>query len=312
MAVRLLIALLAVEAAGIVWWWHDKQTTLQDNHERQLNRVRYEHENQKKKLADEFEGNRYRASGETVFDRVHNTQNQDIAELIQRLAQEAFPPEWKSEVKVEEFTSLILLLQSKAERDQITSSKVAEWLAPVITYSSPYLANVAVYDRYHRCCLFFDESALEEIKESRQANERLIANARASGRAFRRFDSVRIEFTTRSGHIFLPVTVTGESGVDEMSMMLDTGASMTVIPEELAGKTGHEDLRTARRETFTTANGLMDCPIVTRDVAIGGVDNRQNVAVNTRDNLGLLGVDFFKGKNYLIDTATSSIYIWSK
>jgi len=114
----------------------------------------------------------------------------------------------------------------------------------------------------------------------------VIADARASGAVFRRFDSVQIQFTTRSGHIFLPVTVTGESGMHETSMMLDTGASMTVLPQELAGKTGHEDLSTARRETFSTANGLMDCPIVTRTVALGGVDNQQNVAVNTRDNLG--------------------------
>jgi hypothetical protein len=192
-----LITLLALEAAGIVWWWYDKQTTLRDNHERQLNLVRYKHEEQKKKLADEFEANRYRASGETVFDRVYNAQNQDIGELIGRLAQEAFPPDWRCEVKVEEFTSFILLIQSKAERDQFVASKITEWLKPVLTYSSPYLANVAVFDKYHRCRLFFDESALKEIKESNQVSERLIADARASGAVFRRFDSVQIRFTTK-------------------------------------------------------------------------------------------------------------------
>ena len=110
----------------------------------------------------------------------------------------------------------------------------------------------------------------------------------------------------------MPVTVTGESGVYEVSMMLDTGASMTMISLDLAGKTGREDLNTASRETFSTANGLMDCPVVSRTVALGGVENRQNVAGNTRDSLGLLGVDFFSDKDYLIDTATSSIYIWGK
>ena len=68
-------------------------------------------------------------------------------------------------------------------------------------HGSPYLANVAVYDKYHRCRFFFDESALKEVKKSNQVTERLIADARASGAVFRRFDSVQIQFTTKGGHI---------------------------------------------------------------------------------------------------------------
>ncbi len=274
--------------------------------------MRYKHEQQKMKLADEFEKDRYRTTGKTVFDRVYNAQNQDITTLIERLTQEAFPADWNYEVKVEEFTNFILLLQSKADREQIAASKITEWLLPVLAYASPYLTNVAVYDKYHRCCLFFDDSALKELKETQHPSERLVAVAQKTGAVFRRFDSIQIQFTTKGGQIFVPVTVTGESGVYEVPMMLDTGASMTMISLDLAGKTGHEDMNAVSRETFSTANGLLDCPVVSRTIALGGVENRQKVAVNTSDNLSLLGVDFFKGKDYLIDTATSSIYIWIK
>ena len=95
-------------------------------------------------------------------------------------------------------------------------------------------------------------------------------------------------------------------------MMLDTGASMTVISLELAGKTGHEDLNFTKTKVFSTAKGLMTCPIVERKILIGGIEKKQKVAVNLEDNANLLGMDFFRDKNYTVDFTSNCIYVWSK
>ena len=76
--------------------------------------------------------------------------------------------------------------------------------------------------------------------------------------------------------------------------------------------TGHEDLINAPRRTFNTANGRMSCPIVFREVNIGGYRKKIGVAVNQSDELSLLGMDFFESMNYIVDYQKSVIYIWEK
>jgi len=120
------------------------------------------------------------------------------------------------------------------------------------------------------------------------------------------------DFQEINGHIFIPVIVVGEYGGYETIMMLDTGASMTVISLELAQKTGYEDLNNISRRTFSTANGLMTCPIVQREIVIVDLNNKQAVAVNLEDDSDLLGVDFFESREYIIDSTSKCIYIWNK
>ena len=91
-----------------------------------------------------------------------------------------------------------------------------------------------------------------------------------------------------------------------------TGASMTIISFELAQKTGHEDLNEVARRTFSTVKGLISCPIVQREVIVGDIYKKQNVAVNLEDDSNLLGVDFFESREYIIDNPSKCIYIWNK
>ena len=60
-----------------------------------------------------------------------------------------------------------------------------------------------------------------------------------NGSDFTRYNSIKIPFKKVEGHIFLAATVTGNAGVEDCIMMLDTGASMSVISLELAQKTGN-------------------------------------------------------------------------
>ena len=107
-----------------------------------------------------------------------------------------------------------------------------------------------------------------------------------------------------------PVVI--NSGSYETVMMLDTGASITLISLELAQKTGQEDLNKVSRRTFSTAKGSMSCPIVEREVVVAGLDKKQPVAVNLEDDSNLLGVDFFESRGYIIDNSSKCIYVWSK
>jgi len=269
-------------------------------------------EKEKKKLLDEFDKNKYLATGKNAYERIYNNKQSDIVDLIQKLALEAFPNNWKTDVKVEEFTNFILLVQVDIKSNEPVVTDIIKYLVLVLDHSGGYLKNVAVYNKKHQCCLFFDEDVLFKIIKNQNLSKNTINEAKRKGEGFSRYNAIKIDFQEKYGHIFIPVIVVGEYGSYETIMMLDTGASMTVISLELAQKTGYEDLNNISRRTFSTANGLMTCPIVQREIVIGDLDKKQAVAVNLEDDSDLLGVDFFESREYIIDSTSKCIYIWNK
>jgi len=273
---------------------------------------RLNQEKEKKKLSDDFDKNKYLATGKNAYERIYNSRQKDIVDLIQKLSLEALPPNWKSEVKVEEFTNVILLIQNPRDEEDISVNEVAKYLIPILTYGGQYLKNVAVFNRKHQSYLYFDEEALGELIKNQTLSEKTVADIKNKGAGFTRYNAIKIDYEEKFGHIFIPVIVSGEYGSVECFMMLDTGASMTVVSLELAKKTGHEDLNNMERRTFSTAKGLLSCPIVVREIIVGDLDKKQPVAVNLEDNSNLLGIDFFESKDYIIDAASKSIYVWSK
>ena len=269
-------------------------------------------EKEKKKLLDEYDKNKYLATGKNAYERIYNNKQSDIVDLIQELALEAFPNNWEMNVKVEEFTNFILLVQVDAKSNEPTVTDIIKYLVPVLDNSDGYLKNVAIYNKKHQCYLFFDENALNGLIKNKNLGTDTINEAKRKGEGFLRYNAIKIDFQEINGHIFIPVIVVGEYGSPETIMMLDTGASMTVISLELAQKTGHEDLNEVARRTFSTAKGLISCPIVQREVIVGDIYKKQNVAVNLEDDSNLLGVDFFESREYIIDNPSKCIYIWNK
>jgi predicted aspartyl protease len=269
-------------------------------------------EKEKKKLLDEFDKNKYLASGKNAYERIYNSKQSDIVDLMQKLALEAFPNNWKMDVKVEEFTNFILLIQVDVKSNEPAVTDIIKYLVPVLDNSDGYLKNVAIYNEKHQCYLFFDENALNGIVKNKNLGTNAINEAKRKGEGFLRYNAIKIDFQEINGHIFIPVIVVGEYGSDETIMMLDTGASMTVISLELAQGTGHEDLNEISRTTFSTVKGLISCPIVQREIVIGDLDKKQAVAVNLEDDSDLLGVDFFESREYIIDSTSKCIYVWNK
>jgi predicted aspartyl protease len=183
---------------------------------------------------------------------------------------------------------------------------------PILKYCGQYVTDVAVFDKTHKSYLFFDDEMLEEIEKHSNLTSTLVERARQQGVSFTRFNSMTIQCETHESHLFLPVEVSGPSGVVTCLALFDTGASMTTVANRILSETGIADLSTAPWKSFNTANGVMSCPIVKREVNVGGYRKNIEVAVNQKDELNLLGVNFFEGINYIVDFQNSCIYVWEK
>ncbi|MHA1790763.1 MAG: retropepsin-like aspartic protease family protein [Candidatus Helarchaeota archaeon] len=304
-----LIVAILIEVTVLYIWKENKKVRCINEYELKMNIIKAKIEQKKKEISDDFERRKYLASGKNVYERIYNTQEQGIITLISRLSQEAFPEDWKKVVKVEEFTNFILLIQPNTIKNRLPVKNIIKYIIPVVKYSYPYLKNIAVFDKNHKCYLYFDENTIEHLRIYRTIDRIIIGKIERQGLLFTKFNSVKISFVKERGHIFIPVMV---GGVYKCTMMLDTGASMTVISKELVLKTSYdgEDLKNLKTKSFSTANGLMTCPVVERSISVGGIDRKLQVAINVNSTLNLLGVDFFNGYNYLIDSEDNCIYVW--
>jgi len=277
-----------------------------------VNRANIEYQKNLRELEKEYQKKKHIATGENVFDRIYNTQDQSITELIQRIADEALPKSWSSDVKVEEFTHFILLIYLPHNSQQVAPEKIVLYLAPIIQYCGMFLTDVSVFDKTHKSYLFFDNTMLEQIKQNGQLQKRLLAHAEKQGQSFTQYNSVTIECEEDNSHLFLSIELAGKSGIVTCYALFDTGASTTTIASEVVTKTGFDNLKNATRRSFNTANGPMSCPIVQREVNVGGFRKRIEIAVNQRDEINLLGVNFFEGMDYIVDFQNSAIYVWEK
>lgn len=307
-----LVATLICEVIVASDWYAQKLDSAAKNYEKKEPVIFLKHERAKEKLTLEYEKQKYLASGTNVYERVRNTQDQSIVRMLDRLAKEALPKEWECDIKIEEFTDVILLVRLDLEKDTKSVAALLPYLYPLIDYGSPYLTNIAIFDKRHKCYLFFDEQALEEIKRTRSLSMLTVLRVKRQGTNFRSYNSIAIPFKRHRGHIYVWVEVSGERGVDKVLMMLDTGASSSIISMEMAMNTGGDDLRVAKKRRFMTAKGSIFSPMVQRTLSVGAVRRVREVGVSKQDNMYLLGVDFFEGLDYMIDSSKGCIYVWSK
>jgi len=136
--------------------------------------------------------------------------------------------------------------------------------------------------------------------------------AAKQGSSFTRFNSVTVDCEKYESHLLLPVEIRGPNGVTGCRALLDTGASVTMLSSQIIAETGQGQPQSAPRRTFSTVNGTMSCPIIKREVNIGGIRKNIEVAVNQRDALNLVGMNFFAGIDYIVDFGQSAVYMWEK
>ena len=308
----ILLIILFIEIIVFFTLTYYQKNQLRDQFTLKSGMEKLNQEKEKKKLLDEFDKNKYLASGKNVYERIYNNKQSDVLDLIQKLALEAFPNNWKIDVKVEEFTNFILWAQVDLKTNKPEVTDIITYLMPVLDNSDGYLKNVAIYNEKYQCYLFFDENALNGLIKNKKLGINAINEAKRKGEEFLRYNAIKIDFQEINGHIFIPVKVVGDYESDEKNMMLDTGASMTMISLELAQETGIEDLNEVSRRTFSTVKGSISCPIVQREIIVGDTYIKQAVAVNLEDDSNLLGMDFFKSREYIIDNPSKCIYFWNK
>ena len=276
------------------------------------NRLELDYTQSMRELEHEYEKQKKLATGETVYDRIFNTQEQSILDLTKRISQEALPEGWTCDVKVEEFTHFILLIYVPHNSKRPSTVQIASYLQPIAKYCGWCLANVAVFDKTHKSYLFFDRDILDKIRKGDEFSHDLARRTEELGGLFTRFNSITIECEKQQSHLWLPVEVISGEGMVTCYALFDTGASTTMLSVDVISKTGYANFQSAPRRRFSTANGLMTCPIVSREVSVGGFRRTLEVAVNERDELNLLGVNFFDGMDYIADFQNSVIYMWEQ
>ena len=91
--------------------------------------------------------------------------------------------------------------------------------------------------------------------------------------------------------------------------LVDTGASDVVVPAHVARAAGVRVTRDTLRQSYQTANGMVDSPVVALDsVQVGGA-RVENVRGSISDSMsvGLLGGTFFNHFTMQIDPGASAI-----
>ena len=228
------------------------------------------------------------------------------------MAAESLPKSWKCEVRVEEFTHFILLVYLPHNLPSVEANDIASYLNPIIKHCSQWLTDISIFDSKHKSYLFFDNITIRHLEKMEHLTDELLEKVKQQGDSFTRFNSKTIQCEKHNGHLFLPIEITGPNGVLSCMALLDTGASITTISQGIIAQTGSDHLTNAPRQTFQTANGWMSCPVVHRTVDIGGFRQDISIAVNQRDEINLLGMNYFQGLRYIVDSSNSCIYVWAK
>jgi len=209
----ILLGILAAEYIAVSVWIYSKESALQKQHVIDVDRMRIRHEMEKKNLDDEFHKNRYLATGADSYQRIYNTKEQSITDLIERLAEESFPDQWKCEVKVDEFMNFLLMVQTSVndsdnlKDNEYNFQKLIEYIRPVMTYTANILKNICMFDSKHKCYLFFDEKALGELYAINTLTQSTLSDIKHKGVLFTRYNSVKIDCKQQNGHIFVPAII---------------------------------------------------------------------------------------------------------
>jgi predicted aspartyl protease len=312
-----LFVLIALGVWGIQVLYYVQRNASKPNEiisagERERKKIVADYKSEERKIKEKYEQEKYLATGKTVYDRIFSKPGHSIIELIQNISKETLPSEWTCEVKVEEFTHFILLIYLPHNTVRIPVTKLATHLDPILKYCSWCLSSIAVFDRTHKTYLFFDKDILLHLKDRKNLTKSLIQKAHSQGSSFSRFNSTTLQCEKQASHLFLPAEISGPNGVVTCHMLFDTGASTTTVSEEVISRTGYDNLATASRRSFSTANGWMSCPIVRREVNIEGFRRNIEIAVNQKDQVNLLGMNYFEGLKYIVDFSNSCIYVWEE
>jgi predicted aspartyl protease len=109
-------------------------------------------------------------------------------------------------------------------------------------------------------------------------------------------------------HLKVPVTLDIHGVKINAAMILDTGASVTVLAKSLYSQGLAKPLDSLPRIRMKTANGMITCPVDTLEISASTYTNKIPVAL-TNDSTSLLGANYFAGHRITMDLKNECIYI---
>ena len=109
-------------------------------------------------------------------------------------------------------------------------------------------------------------------------------------------------------HLKVPVTLDIHGVKIRTSMILDTGASMTVLPKSLYNRGIAKPLDSLARIRMKTANGFITCPVDRLTISTSAYTKTISVAL-ANDSTSLLGANYFSDRRITMDLNNECIYI---
>lgn len=107
---------------------------------------------------------------------------------------------------------------------------------------------------------------------------------------------MKIRFTLP---LVLPVAITGPQGTREINAALDTGASFTSIPWDVARDIGYDPATVTDRVELITGSGIILTPLLTaQDVSLGGL-HASDCRVICHDLPEIGGLEGVLGESFL-------------
>ena len=109
-------------------------------------------------------------------------------------------------------------------------------------------------------------------------------------------------------HLKVPVTLDIHGVKIRTSMILDTGASMTVLAKSLYNRGIAKPLDSLARIRLKTANGFITCPVDRLTISTSAYTKTISVAL-TNDSTSLLGANYFSDRRITMDLNNECIYV---
>ena len=129
------------------------------------------------------------------------------------------------------------------------------------------------------------------------------------------FESLEVLPLKSKGNQFVVEAVIDESR--RINLLIDTGAAMTVLDEGLLQALGY-NLNGQRQEFFSTANGVVEAPVISiQQLALGdasmGPLSVGALSLSMPGNIdGLLGMNFLRHYDFRIDQDSQELYLNSE
>jgi hypothetical protein len=117
-----------------------------------------------------------------------------------------------------------------------------------------------------------------------------------------------IECQREGMHLQVPTVINLHGSKVKTDMLLDTGASISVISRQLYSKGKTIPTEKLPKQRIQTANGLIECPVDILEVSTTAYARKVEVAI-IDDCMPLLGANYFARQVFTVDLDNECIYI---